>query len=124
MTNDGGLIEQNLFELEVEALPLSVPTVIEADVTIMSLDRSLSVADLDLAEGVKAMIPDEISVASPYIPRIVEEVVPEVELDEDGEPIVPAEGEEGAEGSDAEGESSGDSDGDGEGKGDGKGSSE
>lgn len=103
VTNDGGLIEQNLFELEIEALPLSVPTVIEADVSSMTLDNSLSVGDLNLPEGVVAAIAEEISVASPYIPRAVEETVTAA-VDEDG--VEAADGAEAAEGSEGDSESS------------------
>ncbi len=109
VTNDGGLIEQNLYELELDALPLSVPSIIEADVTEMTLDSSISVGDLKLPEGVVAAIADEISVASPYIPRAVEEAAPVAEGEEGAEG---AEGAEAAEGADASGD---DSSGEGEG---------
>ncbi len=112
VTNDGGLIEQNLFELEIESLPGSVPTVIEADVTSLTLDSSISVADLDLPEGVVAAIADEISVASPYVPREVEEPAAVVDGVEGAEGVEGAAGAEGAEGEggaegSGEGESSG-----------------
>jgi len=105
VTSEGGLIEQKLFYLEVEALPLSVPAEIEADVSIMTLDRALAVRDLNLPEGVTAMVSEEVSVVSPVIPRAIEEPEPVVAEGEEG--VEGVEGEEGAEG--AEGASGEDS---------------
>ena len=83
---------------------MSVPNEILADITIMRLDRSLSVADLDLPEGVVSLIPDEISVAAPVIPRAIEEPEPvEGEGVEGEEGAESGEGAEGAEGKAPEG---------------------
>ncbi len=91
---DGGMVEQKMFELEVEASPLNIPTVFEADQSVMTLSRPLTVGDLELPEGVTTLAEDEQSIASAVITRASM-------MDE--EEAAAAEGEEGAEGEAAEG---------------------
>ncbi|MGI9595364.1 MAG: 50S ribosomal protein L25 [Acidimicrobiales bacterium] len=98
VTENGGMIEQQMFEIEVEVAPTAIPEVIEADVSIMTLERGLSVADLKFADAVTPLVAEEISVVAPVIPRAAK-VDEEAELGEDGEPIEGEEGEEGAEAS-------------------------
>ncbi len=105
VTNNGGLIEQNLFELEIEALPAAVPNEILADISIMTLERSLSVADLNLPEGVTSLIEDEISVAASYMPRAAEEAKPAEDGDEAAEASAGSPAEDGEASDAGEGES-------------------
>ncbi len=85
LTNAGGTVEQKIFTIEIKALPTSIPLALEADVSLMTLDRRLSVGDLNLPEGVTALVDDNISVAAPVIHRAVDL----------GEPAEAAAGEEG-----------------------------
>ncbi len=105
VTSVGGMVEQKRFELEIEVAPGNIPQVIEVDMSIMSLDRRISVADLDLPGGATTSLPDEISIAAPVIPRAVLQAVEE---GEEGEEL---EGEESGEGADGDSEGSDDSDG-------------
>ncbi len=96
---EGGLIEQNMFEVEVECPPMSIPSVIEADISTMTLDSRIAVGDLNLPDGVTTLVSEDISVVAPVVSRaakMMEELDAEL-----------AEGEEGEEG-DGEG---GDADG-------------
>jgi len=109
VTSVGGMVEQKRFELEIEVVPTNIPTVIEADMSIMSLDRRLAVSDLQLPGGATTSIPLELSVAAPVIPRAVLQTVTEDEEGLEGEEGV--EGEEGEEGEGGEGAESSDADG-------------
>ncbi|MGH1490409.1 MAG: 50S ribosomal protein L25 [Acidimicrobiales bacterium] len=106
VTENGGMIEQQMFEIEVEVAPNSIPELIEADLSIMTLERGISVADLNFGEGVIPMAAEEISVVAPVIPRAAK-VDDEAEEGEDGEEIEGAEGEGAAEGSDGGGDDAG-----------------
>ncbi|MEM8926253.1 MAG: 50S ribosomal protein L25 [Actinomycetota bacterium] len=69
VTNEGGLIEQKMFEIEVLVSPLDIPSEIEADLSTMTMDQRISVADLDLPEGVESAVAEEISVVIPVASR-------------------------------------------------------
>lgn len=100
----GALVEQKMFRLQVSVLPRAIPTVIEVDVSALTMDARLAVGDLDLPEGVTSLIPDRITVAAP-----VETRVSKMDLGEEEEGVA---GEEGAEATDEEGgDGGGDADG-------------
>jgi large subunit ribosomal protein L25 len=69
---DGGLLEQQLFSLTVEAMPRDIPTVIEIDVTALILGDRLTVADLPLPKGVATSIDLDALVAQITTPRGVD----------------------------------------------------
>lgn len=94
----GGLIEQQRFELEVEVSPISIPEVIEVDVTELEMEERISVADLKLPAGVTTTVPEEISIVTTGFPVVeVEESADDAEEGEEG-----AEAEGDAEGEDGE----------------------
>lgn len=99
---DGGLMEQVLFTLPIEAKPADLPNVIEIDVSALAIGDHLSVADLTLPSGVVATVDDDTQVAHVSAPR-------GLDLPEEAE----AEAAEGAEAGEA-GESSGEASGEGE----------
>jgi large subunit ribosomal protein L25 len=91
---DGGILEQLVFTLSIEAKPEDIPPGVEADVSALNIGDQLRIADLRLPRGVAVQQePDEL-VVQVIVPRVVEE--PEAEEAE--------EGEEGAEGEAPEGE--------------------
>jgi len=113
---DGGIMEQLVFSLSIEAKPQDIPTEIEHDVSALAMGDQLRVEELVLPAGVVATIEPDALVAQVVMPRVEEEPEAVVELDEDGNPIIPEEGEEG-EGGDAEASADGEdggSDGDSE----------
>jgi large subunit ribosomal protein L25 len=93
VTSKGGLIEQQLFELEVEVAPQEIPTEILVDVSVITLDSRIAVADLALPAGVTTTVASEIAVVAPVISRAAKMGV----ADEEG-----VEGEEGEIGDEAE----------------------
>lgn len=65
----GGVMEQILREIEVEALPLDVPEILEIDVSDMDSGSHITVADLNLPANVTVATPPEETVAVVHGPR-------------------------------------------------------
>ncbi|MBP5586558.1 MAG: 50S ribosomal protein L25 [Lentisphaeria bacterium] len=84
----GGLLEQNLHEIEVESLPQDLPEEIIVDVSGMNLGDMIHVGDIPMPEGVVAVTHAEIVVFTE-----VDENAAAAEEEE----AAPAEGEEAAE---------------------------
>ena len=83
----GGLLEQNLHEIEVESLPQDLPEEIIVDVSGMNLGDIIHVGNIVMPEGVTAVTHAELVVFTE-----VDESAAEAE-----EEAAPAEGEEAAE---------------------------
>ena len=98
--DEGGLIEQNMFEIEVEVSPMSIPASIEVDISAMTLDSRIAISDLNFPSGVTTSLAEDIAVVSPVISRAAKMA------DEDDEAAAALlEGEEGdEESSEAEGD--------------------
>ena len=90
---NGGLFEQSLFSLTVEALPGDIPNAFEHDVSALVIGDSIHVRDLVVPPGVVVLQEDDAVVAHISLPRVEEEPAEAVEGEE---------GEEPAEGADAE----------------------
>ena len=98
--DEGGVLEQQLREVNVEALPGDIPESIEHNVSSLEMGATVTVADLSAPDGVTILDETDIVVASVTLPRL------EVETDEaETETELVGEGEEGAEGEAAEGSS-------------------
>jgi large subunit ribosomal protein L25 len=99
---DGGLLEQLLFNLTVEALPGNIPVAIEIDVAALAIGAQLRVEDLPLPEGVVTHAESDFVIAQVAAPRIATEA----EEGEEGEGAEgeAGEGEGGAEASDDAGD--------------------
>ncbi len=101
---EGGVLEHVTREVTVEALPTEIPERIVVDVSEMVINDTISLETVSPPSGAKFMVddPSEITIATLSPPRVEEEPEPDLEeeaelIGEDGEPIEPAEGEEGAE---------------------------
>jgi len=90
---DGGLLEQLLFQLTVEAMPGNIPVSIEIDVSDLAIGDQLRVEDIPLPAGVETQAEPDFVVAQVAAPRVVTEA-------EEGEEGEAAEGE-AAEGGEA-----------------------
>jgi large subunit ribosomal protein L25 len=90
---DGGLLEQLLFQLTVEAMPGNIPVSIEIDVSELAIGDQLRVGDIPLPAGVETQAEADFVVAQVAAPRVVTEA-------EEGEEGEAAEGE-AAEGGEA-----------------------
>ena len=89
---NGGMLEQQLFSITVEAKPNAIPSALELDASALEIGDQLHVRDLVVPDGVTLQHePDEL-VAQVAVPRAL--AVEEVE----------AEGEEAAAGAEGEGE--------------------
>lgn len=84
--NEGGIQQQLLRELEVEALPADLPEHLDVDVTELGLGDAIHVSDIEINK-VKILNDPEQSIVSISHPR-VEEEVEEDEVEETTEPEV------------------------------------
>jgi large subunit ribosomal protein L25 len=93
----GGVFNQELRELQIEALPGDIPDAISYDVSRLEINETITVAVLTPPEGVTLLDEPETVIAT-ITPPTVEPVEEEIETETE---LV---GEEGAEGAEAEGE--------------------
>jgi large subunit ribosomal protein L25 len=66
----GGVLEQALFALNVEVLPLEVPDALPVDVSALAVGDVLRVADIPLPAGVELLDDPEAPVASVVVPHL------------------------------------------------------
>lgn len=66
---NGGVLDQQLRELELLCLPNAIPDSIEVDVSALDLGDNLHVRDLVVPEGVEVESDAELTVATVLIPR-------------------------------------------------------
>jgi large subunit ribosomal protein L25 len=72
----GGILEQELREMEIQALPDKIPSVIEVDVSKLDIGDTVSVKDIILPEGVEAVDEGEKTIVTILAPKAVEEEAP------------------------------------------------
>jgi large subunit ribosomal protein L25 len=89
---DGGLLEQLLFHLTIEAMPGNIPVSIEIDVSALAIGDQLRLEDMQLPEGVSTQVELDTVVVQVAAPR----VVAEVGEGEEGEGVEGEAGEGGA----------------------------
>jgi large subunit ribosomal protein L25 len=80
VTEEGGRLDHQLRELEVECLPTDLLDSIDVDVTALAVGGSIHIRDLTVDSKLTVLTPDDVVVASVHAP-VAEEVVE----DEDGE---------------------------------------
>jgi large subunit ribosomal protein L25 len=83
-STEGGVLTQALNELNVEALPLEIPSSIELDVSALHVGDSLRVADITVPDGVTLLDDPDETVASVTLPTRVEEPEEMLEGAEEG----------------------------------------
>ncbi len=111
---EGGVLNQETRELNIEALPGDIPDSIVFDVSALEMNETVTLSAVTVPEGVTLLDDLEETVIVTITPPTLEPVEDEIETEtelvgEDGEPIEPAEGEEGeAADGDASSESSSD----------------
>lgn len=105
--NDGGTLQQIVYELPMKVIPSKIPDRITVDVTGLEIGDSLHVYDLELEEGLETELDDDRTLATVVMPKgIVEDEVDEDEEADEPEligeeaPEGAEEGEAGAEGDD------------------------
>jgi large subunit ribosomal protein L25 len=86
---EGGSLEHNLWEIEVECLPTEIPKDIEVDVSSLKIGDSIHIKDITFPANIKVLNAPEAIVFAVSAPVKVEEVVaPAVEGEEKQEPEV------------------------------------
>ena len=101
VTNEDGVVDQLAFTVAVLAKPESIPNELTVDINEMVMGDAVRAGDLELPAGVELAGDPEELVASTSI-RVIEIEEPEVdeeaevELDEDGQPIVAEDADEEA----------------------------
>jgi len=75
VTDEGGVLETQMFEIEVECLPTAIPDAIRVDVAELGLHDALTVGDLAFPEGVRPTAEPEtpVVVVTPPTQEIEEE---------------------------------------------------
>jgi large subunit ribosomal protein L25 len=71
---DGGLLEQLMFHLTVEALPHQIPVALEIDVSALGIGDQLRVEEMSLPEGVTTPVEPDTVVVQVAAPRVAAEV--------------------------------------------------
>ena len=89
---DGGLLEQLMFHLTVEAMPGNIPVALEIDVTPLAIGDQLRVEEMPLPDGVSTQIEGDTVVVQVTAPRVA--------TAEEGEAIEGEAGEDGEGGGD------------------------
>ncbi|HEU0316544.1 MAG TPA: 50S ribosomal protein L25 [Solirubrobacteraceae bacterium] len=76
---DGGVLEQIAHELNVEALPTSIPESITHDVSEMDINDTVTLGAIVPPPGVKLLDDAELTIATLSPPRLQQEAEPEIE---------------------------------------------
>ena len=81
---DGGVIDYQIREVEIECLALEVPEHIEVDITNLGLGESVHVGDLQVAEGITILTNPELAIASVHTPKVMKSAAEETEAAAEG----------------------------------------
>src|SRR5690554_1182504 len=84
--NDGSIIEQMLYEIEISCLPTQIPEKIEVDISKLTMNESITAGDLNLPKGVDLVTSPTKHVVSAASPKM-EELPEEEEKAEEGEEV-------------------------------------
>lgn len=71
--HEGGVLDQHMHEIHIEAKPTDVPPNVEIDISHMGIGDSLHVSDIVVPSGVEVLTPAEELVAAVVEPRVVTE---------------------------------------------------
>ena len=74
---EGGILEHELREIEVECFPTDVPSAYKVDITQLQIGDNITVGDIEVSEGVKILTEAEQVIASVKHPTKEEEKVEE-----------------------------------------------
>ncbi len=97
-SDEGGVLQQVAYEIQVETLPGNIPQEITLDVTSLGMNENLTLGDLTLPEGVVLLSdPEEIAATVTAPTEITDEEMEAAGIVEDESDEELAEGEEAAE---------------------------
>ena len=80
-TKEGGVLEQQIREINIESLPGDVPETIQHDASHLEMGATVTLADVTAPEGVTILDDPEQVVASITLPRLEVETPDEVETE-------------------------------------------
>jgi len=80
---EGGILELELREVEIECLPSQIPESIKADISHLKINDHLTAGELDLPKGVELLTEPDRIIASVHPPTKIEEVAKEEEVEEE-----------------------------------------
>ena len=100
---EGGVLNQGVVELNIEALPGDIPDTIQFDASGLEMNATVTLAAVTPPKGVTLLDDLEETVIATITPPTLEPVEPEIETETE----LVGEGEDGAEGEDAEGAAEG-----------------
>lgn len=86
--NEGGVLEHDLVDLEIECLAIEIPDSIRAAIADLHLGQSLHVRDIQLPEGVTAVTSPDAIVCSVRAKKAEAEVAPVAEGEAAAEPEI------------------------------------
>jgi len=99
---EGGVLQQVAYEIQVESLPGDIPQEITLDVSGLGMNENLNLGDLTLPEGVRLLSePEEVAVTITAPTEITEEEMEAAGIVEEPTEEEEAAGEEAAEGEEA-----------------------
>ncbi|HDK26456.1 MAG TPA: 50S ribosomal protein L25 [Candidatus Atribacteria bacterium] len=76
---EGGILELELREVEIECLPSQIPESLKADISHLKINDHLTAGELALPEGVELLTESDRIIASVHPPTKMEEVAKEEE---------------------------------------------
>ncbi len=91
---NGGILQQQLRDIEVECLPTEMPDGINVDASSVDIGHTLHVSDIEIKEGVKILNDPQDAILSVKAPVVEEVAVPETTEEEAEEPEVVKKGKE------------------------------
>ena len=94
---EGGTLEQMLWEIEIEALPMDIPEKIEVDISSLGVGDSIHIKNLSLKDSIKVLEPPEETIVTVVAKNKEEEETPVEEAPEGKEPEVTREKEKSEE---------------------------
>jgi len=92
---EGGIVVQNLNEIELECLPMNIPQSVDIDISHLDIGDSLRCEDIELDDTLNMKTPEDQIVISVTMPMKEEEVAPVLDEDDiEGDEALSEEGEE------------------------------
>ncbi|QSQ08518.1 General stress protein CTC [Koleobacter methoxysyntrophicus] len=82
---EGGVLQHQLREITIEALPTEIPEVIEVDISNLNVGEGITVKDINVPEGIEIVNEPEEIIALIVAPRIETEAEAEAEEEEEPE---------------------------------------
>ncbi|MBZ4688233.1 MAG: large subunit ribosomal protein [Clostridia bacterium] len=67
---DGGILQHGAREIDIRCLPINIPEHVEADISDLGIGDNLTVADLDLGEGIEILSEEDTILATVIAPTL------------------------------------------------------